>query len=98
MRFTINQALEMISRGENPEQYEKRIKRIKRLANERDDLQDAIDILREFGNCEKDFVRLHKKEKRLEKVNKMIEDLTNFTIRLKGIKHGNTINSRCIYQ
>jgi len=75
MRFTIDQALEMISRGESPEQYEKRIKRIKRLANERDDLQDAIDILREFGNCEKDIVRLHKKEKRLEKVNKMMEDL-----------------------
>lgn len=75
MRFTIDQALEMISRGETPEQYEKRVKRIRRLANEREDLQDAIDVLKEFGDCEKDMVRLRKKEKRLEKVLKMMDDL-----------------------
>ena len=75
MRFTIDQALEMISRGETPEQYEKRVKRIRRLANEREDLQDAIDVLKEFGDCENDMVRLQKKEKRLGKVNKMMEDL-----------------------
>lgn len=75
MRFTIDQALEMISRGEDPDQYEKRIKRIRRLVNERDDLQDAIDVLKEFGDCKKDMVRLRKKEKRLEKVLKMMEDL-----------------------
>ena len=75
MRFTIDQALEMISRGETPEQYEKRVKRIRKLVNEREDLQDAIDVLKEFGDCEKDMVRLRKKEKRLEKVLKMMDNL-----------------------
>ena len=59
-KMTIEQALEMISRGETPEEYTKRIKRIKRLANERDALEDAIDVLGEDPRAEKKKTRLAK--------------------------------------
>ena len=62
MKMTIKEALEMIDRGETPEQYEKRVRRIRRLANERDALRDAIEILDEYHDprAEKKRVRLSK--------------------------------------
>lgn len=66
--MTLVEVFEMIDRGETPEQYKKRIKRLRRLANERDDLEDAIAIL---GNDP----RADKKRKRLAKVKIMISQL-----------------------
>lgn len=43
--MTLAQALEAIERGETPEQYKKRMARIRRLTNEQYDLEDAIDVL-----------------------------------------------------
>ena len=68
MRMTLAQAFEMIDRGETPEQYEKRVKRLRRLYNERYDLEDAIEVLG-------DDPRADKKKKRLAKVVAMIETL-----------------------
>lgn len=66
--MTLEQAIEMVFRSETPEQYKKRIARIKRLANERDDLMDAIEVLG-------DDLRAKRKRKRLAKVIQMIEHL-----------------------
>ena len=68
MRMTLAQAFEMIDRDETPEQYEKRVKRLRRLYNERYDLEDAIEVLG-------DDPRADKKKKRLAKVVAMIETL-----------------------
>lgn len=59
--MNITDALEMIERGETPEQYEKRIKRLRRLCNERDDLIDSIQVLA-------DDERSRKRKERLQKV------------------------------
>lgn len=72
--MTLKEAFEMIERGETPEAYEKRCKKIRRLANERDDLEDAISVLAD-GNHERDKERLETKKKRLEKVLKQIDEL-----------------------
>ena len=66
--MTLEQAFEMLFRDETPEQYKKRLARIKRLANERYDLIDAIEVLA-------DDPRAEKKKKRLAKVEQMIEGL-----------------------
>ena len=66
--MTITQIFDMIDRGETQEQYMRRIARIKRLANERDDLIDAIDVLG-------DDARADRKKRRLKKVMQMIADL-----------------------
>ncbi len=65
MKMTITEALEAIERGETPEQYAKRIRRLRRLCNERDDLEDALSVL-----CGDDRYkdRIAKKQKRLQKV------------------------------
>ena len=65
MKMTIGEAMEAISRGETPEQYAKRIRRLRRLCNERDDLEDALSVLREDDRY---MDRVAKKEKRLQKV------------------------------
>lgn len=67
--MTLYQALEMIERGESPEEYKKRMARLKRLYNEKYDLEDAIEIL---GNDP----RSEKKKKRLKKVETMISELS----------------------
>lgn len=66
--MTFEQCMDAVMRGETSEQYKKRLARIKRLANERDDLEDAIEILGEDPRAEK-------KRQRLNKVLKMIEAL-----------------------
>lgn len=66
--MTIDEAIDMITRGETPEQYKKRTARIRRLANERDDLEDSIQVLKEYGDSEKDMLKLKKKQERLIKV------------------------------
>ena len=71
MKMTLAEAFEMIERGETPEQYEKRMTRIRRLANERDDLVAGISV---FGPDSND-PRLEKKKARLEKLQKMINEL-----------------------
>lgn len=68
MKMTLAQAFEMIDRGETPEQYEKRVKRLRRLINEQYDLEDAIQVLG-------DDPRADKKRRRLTKVLVMIEQL-----------------------
>lgn len=76
-KMTIAEALEAIDRGETAEQYKKRIARIRRLANERDDLIDAIEVLSDgrYGDTEKYKDRVEKKQKRLAKVLAMIDEL-----------------------
>lgn len=68
MKMTLQQACEMFARGETPEEYERRIKRLRRLANERDDLEDAIEVL-------KGDPRAKTKQKRLAKVLAEIEQI-----------------------
>ena len=70
MKMTIVQAFEMIGRGETPEEYEKRIKKIKRLSTERDFLEDAICFL------DPDDPRAIKKRARLAKVLTMLNELS----------------------
>lgn len=43
--MTLKEAFDMIDRRETPEQYEKRIKRLRKLNNERYDLEDKIEVL-----------------------------------------------------
>ena len=43
--MTLLEVLEAVSRGEDGEQYRKRVSRIRRLATERDVLEDAIAVL-----------------------------------------------------
>lgn len=62
----MEQAIEMVIRGETPKQFKKRIARIKRLANERDDLIDAIEVLGADP-------RAIRKQKRLAKVVQMLD-------------------------
>lgn len=70
MKMTLAQAFEMIGRGETSEEYEKRIKRIRRLVNERDDLDASLTVL-----TPEDGERYEKKKHRLEKVLAEIERL-----------------------
>ena len=66
--LSLNQAIDAIMRGATSEEYKKRQDKIRRLANERDDLIDAIEVLG-------DDPRAEKKKVRLEKVLKMIDNL-----------------------
>lgn len=72
MKVTLAEALEMIVRGETNEQYEKRIKKLRRYCNERYDLEDAIEVL-EGDPMYKE--KLEKKKARLKKVLKYIDEL-----------------------
>lgn len=66
--MTIDEAIDAICRDETPEQYKKRLAKIRRLTNERDYLEDAIEVLE--GDP-----RQEKKIKRLAKVKAMIAEL-----------------------
>lgn len=68
MALTLNQFIEATLRGETEKEYKKRVAKIRRLANERDDLIDSIEVLG-------DDPRADKKKARLERVEKMIEGL-----------------------
>ena len=68
MKMTLAQAMEAVERGETPEQYEKRIRKMRRLSIERDFLEDAIFMLE--GDRKK------KKQDRLDAVNQMLEELS----------------------
>lgn len=70
--MTIGTALEMIARGETPEQYASRINKIRRYARERDDLEDALSVLTDPADAEK----REKKLKRLAVVNEKISQLS----------------------
>ena len=72
MKLTLGQSIDAIIRGETPEQYRKRCQRLRRLANERDDLEDAIKVLEGDPEFEK---KLEKKKARLQKVMAEIEKL-----------------------
>lgn len=60
MKMTLYEALKMIERGETPEQYEKRMKKLRRLYNERYDLEDAVEVLGDDPRAEKKRARLAK--------------------------------------
>ena len=68
MKMTLAQAIEAVERGETPEEYEKRIKRLRKLGIERDFLEDAIFML--------DGEKRAKKQARLDRVNRMIQELS----------------------
>ena len=70
--MTLSEALEMIYRGETPEEYKRRCKRLQRLNNERWILEDAIQV---FEETSPEDARLEKKRKRLEKVLEEIDRL-----------------------
>lgn len=69
---TISEALDMIDRGETPEEYKKRTARLRRLVNEREFLEDALTILTE----PEDAARREKKERRLAVVIEAIKNLS----------------------
>ena len=71
MKMTIGQAFEMIARGETPERYETRMRKLRRYCNERDELQDALSVLTE----PEDQGKAQKKRSRLEKVCQIIESI-----------------------
>lgn len=68
MKMTLEQAMEAVERGETPEQYEKRMRKMRRLSIERDFLEDAIFMLE--GEWKK------KKQERLDAVNQMLKELS----------------------
>lgn len=68
MKMTLAQAFDMFNHKETPEEWQKRMARIRRLANERDALKDAIEVL--GGDP-----RQAKKIERLAKVQAMLERL-----------------------
>lgn len=79
MKYTISEAIQLLSKlrnGETIAEYEKRQKKLKRLYNELYDLQDGIDVLERYGNSDKDTMRLDQKRKRLTVVKRRIEELT----------------------
>lgn len=67
MKMTLEQAMEAVERGETPEQFEKRMRKVRRLIIERDFLEDAIFMLE--GDRKK------KKQERLDTVNQMLNEL-----------------------
>lgn len=71
MKLTLEEALEAIQRRETPEQYIRRMRRVKRLSNERYDIEDALAVLTEPEDKE----RAEKKRKRLNKVLAMLDEL-----------------------
>lgn len=71
MKYTLAEALSIISKlrkGETFEEYEKRMKKLRRYSNERYDLEDSISVLG-------DDPRAEKKRKRLEVVKQRISEL-----------------------
>lgn len=68
MKMTLAQAMEAVQRGETPEQYEKRMRKVRRLSIERDFIEDAIFLL--------EGERKKKKQDRLDTVNKMLKELS----------------------
>jgi len=70
--MTISEALEMIDRGETPDEYKKRTARLRRLVNEREALEDALTVLTE----PEDAARREKKERRLAAVIEAIKSLS----------------------
>lgn len=78
MKMTLAEALEMIHRGETPEQYEKRVRKIRRLSEELFELRDALDILEDesLPRTEKDIRRAAEKRARMQKVKEMLERLS----------------------
>ena len=71
MKLTIDQAIDAIMHGEDSEQYAKRMKKIRRLSEERDSLHDKILLFDRPNEAEKRA----KCEKRLQKVLQMIDEL-----------------------
>lgn len=78
MKMTLAEALEAIHRGETPEQYEKRVRKIRRLSEELFDLRDALDILDDESRprTEKDLLRAAEKRARMQNVKEMLERLS----------------------
>lgn len=74
MKMTLAQAFDMIERGESPEQYEWRTKRLRRLTEERYWLEDSIEVLADATEPQH-IEKLNKKRKRLTKVLAEIETL-----------------------
>lgn len=68
MKMTLLETLDMIQRGEMPEQYKKRLAKLRKYALERDFLQDAIEAL-DGGE------RQERKIKRLERVEQILSEL-----------------------
>ena len=67
MKMTLEEALTAISKGFLPDEYKKKTLRLRRLSNEKYDLEDSIDVL-EGSAEEKHIEKLDKKKKRLQKV------------------------------
>lgn len=68
MKMNLEQAFDMIERGETPEQYKKRINALRKYCTERDFLIDEIEILTKPEDQEKakaKRIRLKKVEQRI---------------------------------
>lgn len=70
--MNISEAFEMIERGETPEEYKKRIAKIRRYTNEKYDLLDSISVLDGDINY---VQKLEKKKARLKKVEEKLLEL-----------------------
>lgn len=68
MKLTLGQALEAMSRGETPEAYRRRQKRLRKLTNERDALEDAIEILQGDPRAEQKKTRLQEVQAEIERL------------------------------
>lgn len=66
--MTLYEAMKMIERGETPDEYKKRMKKLRKLSEERDFLMDAVEVLKGDPRC-------IKKELRLAEVLRMIDEL-----------------------
>ena len=71
--MNIDQAVEMIVRGETEAEYKKRIAKLRKLSIERDFLEDAIELLKDSDRYA-DITE--KRQRRLERVNAQIEALS----------------------
>lgn len=68
MALTLAEWMDALDRGETEKMYRARCRKLRRLVNERDALEDGIALLKEKGNCEKDYQNLVKKTARLKTV------------------------------
>lgn len=75
MALTLAEWMDALERGETEERYRARHKKLRKLTDERDELEDGIAVLKAHGNCEKDYHNLVKKSARLKKVLMAINEL-----------------------
>ena len=72
--MTLSENLEALAREMTEEEYKRWRRNMRRLSNEREELHDAIEILEEDPNNERDALRAKKKRARLARVEQLLID------------------------